>query len=123
VAHVGATNKTGTWSSLGVESNTPITVELFDLYISHQVRYMYMIFPVDATARTLFAALADNGEYTLAGGSGSGFQATADPSEDVLLGAVWEGGATVNAGCWSVQASLALSGDAIFTPTLCIFYR
>jgi hypothetical protein len=108
VMHVSNTNKTGTWSSIGVGSDTPVTTAVFDLYITHDDEYHYMIFPSNNTVATMPAVLSASGGYTTAGGGDSGFRAGLDPSGNVLLGAVWaDAGAAVNIGCWSVTASRA----------------
>lgn len=108
VMHVSNINRTGTWSSIGVGSDTPVTRAIFDLYITHGNEYQYTILPTNNTVATMPAALSAGGGYILAGGADSGFRAGLDPSGNVLLGAVWaDVGVAVNIGCWSVTASRA----------------
>ena len=107
VAHISSANKTGDWSSLGVETGN-VTLGVFDLYIVQAKDYLYMIMPINATVSGMPAALAGSGGYTLAGGDSSRFRAALDPTGDVLLGAVWaKDGTPVNVGCWSVRPSRA----------------
>ena len=109
VAHINNANKTGDWSSLGVETGN-VTLGILDLYIVQAKEYLYMIMPVNATVLGMSAALADSGGYVLAGDGTSGFRAALDPTGDVLLGAVCaKDGAPsyVNVGCWSVRPSRA----------------
>jgi hypothetical protein len=104
VAHVSNRNKTGAWSSLGVGSDAPVTEAVFDLFLVHEEEYLYVILPVNATASAMPAALATNAGYSL-GSGGTGIAAALNPTEDVLLAAVWAQSAVVNLGCWSVQPS------------------
>jgi len=106
VAHVSNRNKTGAWSSLGVGSDAPVTEAVFDLFLVHEEEYLYMILPVNATASAMPAVLATNAGYSL-GSGGTGIAAALNPTEDVLLAAVWAQSAVVNLGCWSVQPSRA----------------
>lgn len=108
VMHVSNINRTGTWSSIGVGSDTPVTRAIFDLYITHDDEYQYIILPTNNTVATMPTALSAGGGYTLAGGADSGFRAGLDPSGNILLGAVWDTKyGAVNIGCWSVTASRA----------------
>lgn len=108
VMHVSNTNKTGTWSSIGVGSDTPVTRPVFDLYISHADEYRYTILPANNSVTTMPTSLSVGAGYTLAGGGDSGFCAALDPSGTILLGAVWaDEGVAVNIGCWSVTSSRA----------------
>ena len=107
VAHVGAVNKTGSWSLLGVGSDTAVTMEVFDLFIEHRSRYLYLTLPTGGTPADMPEALASNaGGHAL--GLGIGYHAATDPSGTVLLAAVWGGGeTTLTLGNWSVRTSRA----------------
>eukprot|EP01047_Picozoa_sp_COSAG01_P030316 COSAG01_NODE_2110_length_8408_cov_19.542183_1_plen_903_part_10 len=107
-AHVSIKNKSGDWSSIGVESGS-ITLGVFDLFIVHAQEYAYMIIPVNATVSDMPAALATtNSGYALAGDRNTEFRAALNPIGDTLLAAVWaDAGTAVNVGCWSIRTSRA----------------
>jgi hypothetical protein len=107
-AHVSIKNKSGDWSSIGVESGS-ITLGVFDLFIVHAQEYAYMVIPVNATVSDMPAALATtNSGYALAGDRNTEFRAALNPIGDTLLAAVWaDTGTAVNVGCWSIRTSRA----------------
>ena len=105
--HVSNNNKSGSWSLIGVGSDQPVTMAVFDMFIAHEKQYQYLVVP-NATVAEMPSALTSTGGYTLAGGGSSGFTAASNSAGDVLLAAVWSHkGAAVDTGCWSVEASRA----------------